>query len=127
MPLIALVTFGIFLMPALGAWNGLFDMLCVALVFPLLLIAGSNSHAPRWTRVSLLLGEASYPAYILQGGVYPHIKGLWRHLPVEIAATGGISLIVFFGALVVARPYERLVRALLPGVRRVEMPAQAAP
>ncbi|MEI5687758.1 acyltransferase family protein [Sphingomonas kyungheensis] len=130
-PLIALVTVGIFLMPALGAWNGLFDMLCVALVFPLLLIVGINSHAPRWTRVSPLLGEASYPAYILQGGVYPHIKGLWHHLPVEgaamIAATVGIALVFFFGALLVARPYERLVRALLPGVRRVAMPAQAAP
>ena len=130
-PLIAFVTLAVLVMPLLGRWNGLYDILCVVVLFPILLVAGINSHAPRLTRLSLILGEASYPAYILQGGIYPHFKGLWHHitLPEPVVAVLSVLLAIafFFGSLLISRPYERLMKRILPKVRRVTLPAQAAP
>lgn len=128
---IALLTLGILMMPMLGRWNGLYDIVCIIVAFPILLVAGINSHSSRLAGVSRTFGDASYPAYILQGGIYPHVKGLWDHIslpqPLVVVAIVMISFALFFGSLLVSRPYERLMKKILPTVQRVVLPAQAAP
>ena len=53
----------LFAAPVHGPLGGVYDLLCVLLVFPALLVAGIQQHATsRWMTA---LGELSYPVYIL--------------------------------------------------------------
>lgn len=130
-PIIALLTIVLLFLPVFDQWNAVYDIACIFVAFPILLVAGINSHAPRLVRLSVLMGQASYPAYILQGGVNPHIKGVWNHVHLSPAAmtvaTIAMAIAFFFGAWLISKPYEYVVKLVLPKVRRVKLPAQAAP
>lgn len=79
---------GIMAMPRLGAWNGVYEVAAAILLFPLLVAAGANATVTRTVPLCRTLGALSYPVYILQGGIAPHIRGLAGHLHIQgLAAT----------------------------------------
>jgi peptidoglycan/LPS O-acetylase OafA/YrhL len=130
--LLSLVLVTVFAMPVLGAYNWLYEALCVIAVFPLVLMAGAGadaggSAAPP-SRLLRLAGELSYPVYIVH---YPFIYLFahwnWRTHPstpvltaVAVALYCGASLL----ALGLSRWYDRPLRAWL---HRVCIDRQAQP
>ena len=109
-------------MPTFGAANWLYEAACVILVFPLVLVAGAGSLQPEGTMgaVTRLVGELSYPVYIVH---YPFIYlwGHWMwntHPPRDVLAAGTVALYlaVTLFALALSRWYDRPVRAWLTRV-----------
>jgi peptidoglycan/LPS O-acetylase OafA/YrhL len=110
---------GIFIAPPMGRFNGLFEAACVIVVFPLILAAGVGVAQldGRPGRLCRLMGEISYPVYIVH---YPFIYLFahwnWRTHPAPLqlgAAVAGL----FFGVVALAyallRWYDQPVRAML--------------
>lgn len=109
----------ILLMPRVGigagGWtNGLYEALCVLVLFPLILMigAGTTTQGARTTRLCKWLGRISYPLYITH---YPLIYILfdWRYkhyaMPTAVHVYNGI--VVFVLAILVACAVERLYDA----------------
>lgn len=107
------------LMPRVGigayGWtNGLYEALCVLVLFPLILMigAGTATQGERTTRLCKWLGRISYPLYITH---YPLIYVLfdWRYkhdaLPAEVHIYNGV--VIFILAILVACAVERLYDA----------------
>lgn len=79
--LLLVATFSIPHLP--GYLDVLEDLLAICLVFPLLITAALGSGGGRLTT---LIGELSYPVYILQAGFAQHVKDLPAHLHVSSPA-----------------------------------------
>lgn len=117
--LLSMLLLAVFCAPTFGAANWLFEAACVILVFPLVLMAGAGSKQPEGTTdaVTRLVGELSYPVYIVH---YPFIY-LFAHWnwtthpsrPVLAAVVVGLYCGVSLFALAVSRWYDRPVRAWL--------------
>jgi len=82
-------------------WPGidiLFDAVAVMIVFPLIVACGANLRASGGaSRLCHLGGELSYPIYILQGGIAPHI----RDIPPKFGLQGPGALALIVGLVVV--------------------------
>lgn len=74
-----------------GVW--LYDVAIVMLVFPLIIASATNIMSARFAAVCSISGQLSYPIYILQSGIMPHMRGLPEHLHLH-----GISAIPVIGA-----------------------------
>jgi peptidoglycan/LPS O-acetylase OafA/YrhL len=96
---LALILVGITAVPDLGTCNAYFDIFCVVVVFPLIILAASASKlSPRWTQFSIIFGELSYPIYALH---YPVVRSisflvLKADLPVPLQL-----FVVFIGTIVI--------------------------
>lgn len=112
----SLIIAAVLLMPRVGLsdyhWsNGLYELLCVLLVFPTVLMigAGSTDMGPRTTSLCQRLGRISYPLYITH---YPLIYMLfdwtYKHpdMPQSVHIFNGVA--VFLLSLGVAYACERL-------------------
>ncbi len=112
----SLIIAAVMLMPRVGLsdyhWsNGLYELLCVLLVFPAVLMigAGSNDMGRRTTSLCQSLGRISYPLYITH---YPLIYILfdwtYKHpdMPQSVHIFNGVA--VFLLTLGVAYACERL-------------------
>ena len=67
----ALVLLAVMNTPNLGAAGGVFDLVCAVVVFPALVIAGANTvSSARETKALKLMGDLSYPAYVLHYPIY---------------------------------------------------------
>lgn len=125
---LSLVLLAVFAAPMFGAANWLFEAACVIVVFPLVLMAGAGSAQPEGTMggVTRLVGELSYPVYIVH---YPFIY-LFAHWnwtshpsrPVLAAVVVALYCGVTLFALALSRWYDRPVRAWLSRVL-LERPA----
>lgn len=112
----------VFSLPTFGAANWLYEAACVIVVLPLVLMAGAGSLQPEGTMgaVTRLVGELSYPVYIVH---YPFIY-LWGHWmwnthpskALLAAGTVALYLAVALFAFALSRWYDRPVRAWLTRV-----------
>lgn len=89
----------------------------VLLVFPVIVAGCSNAAPGRLTPACAFLGAVSYPAYILQGGIVPHLRALPGHLHLGTVgatfASFGLSAIFVGFAWIALRLYDEPVRAWL--------------
>ncbi|HEX2532956.1 MAG TPA: acyltransferase [Chitinophagaceae bacterium] len=119
--LLALVLF----MPRIGGpeqlWkNGLYDALCILLVFPLIVYLGAGGlvqteREAKWCR---FLGSLSYPLYITHYVlVYFYVAWVSHHKGITLGQAWPYALLTFSGALVLAyaslKWYDEPVRAWL--------------
>ena len=100
----------LFLVPALPtdtavSLNGLFEVACIALVFPLLIRLGaSGTTTDRFsTGLCRFMGDISFPVYIIH---YPfmYLFYAWmiRHGVADFARTWPAALLLFFGNILLA-------------------------
>ena len=86
--------------------NGwLYDLICIAVVFPLVVVLGANADGAASPRLFVLLGELSYPFYLIHQPILRAVKHLallpvLRALPpiafaaIAIAIAAAVALIV---------------------------------
>lgn len=126
-PLLSLLLIVVFFMPRFQ-YNGLYDVACVILLFPLVVAAGAGGQVSgTWAKVCKFAGELSYPLYLIH---YPfiYIYGYWisikkptvdQNLPIAV------GLFVFFIAFAFAalklydEPVRKWLRQKLVPVRAV--------
>ena len=99
--------------------NGLYESLCVIVVFPLIVAMGAGGTlAAGWpTRIARWLGDISYPLYITHYGfIYIYTQWVSEH-SASAAYTKGIGALVFVGSIGLAyaclKLYDEPVRKWL--------------
>lgn len=120
----ALAIVVIFSVPCIGGrqclWDGLYQAVCILIVFPLLVLAGAGSVTTdaKSTAVCKWMGEISYPLYITHfplmymqmNRVAEHADApLWQHITVS-AGVFFVSIILAWGLLKI---YDTPVREWL--------------
>lgn len=95
-------------MPRIGGaervWlNGLYELLCVAVLFPLIVLAGASGEVERGGRkVCSLLGELSYPLYIIHYPLmYVFYRWVWNG-GYDFEQAWPVALAVVAGSIVLA-------------------------
>lgn len=87
-------------------WNGVFEMMCILLVFPCIVWLGASGKTTdkRSTRICLWLGQLSYPLYIVH---YPLMYAFYLWLikthQYTFTATWPVALGVMIGSIVLAQ------------------------
>lgn len=129
MPLVVpvIILIAVFAPPIGIAFNWLYDVVAVMIIFPLLVVWGANAVPARSQRACRIAGELSYPAYILQGGFVPHVSALPAHLHLAGASAAAFLLCAVAGYLtlcwLVLRIYDLPMRAWLNSRRLAARPA----
>lgn len=126
-PLLSLLLIVVFFMPRFQL-NGLYDVSCIILLFPLVVAAGAGGQiSGRLASVCKFAGDISYPLYLIH---YPfiYIYGYWisvKKPTVEQNLPIAVGLFIFFIllALVALKWYDEPVRKWL---RRKFVPVKAA-
>lgn len=108
--------------------NGIYDAVVVIVVFPLLVFLGASDRSNqnpsaqiRSTKVYRLLGDISYPVYIIHYPfMYLFYAYVWNHDPsLTFAQTWPWALVLFFGNIVLAyiilKIYDEPLRKYLSG------------
>ena len=117
--------------PVFGAWNGVYEVLTAIIVLPLLVAVGANATVTHTASICRTFGNLSYPVYILQSGITPHLRGLSGHLNIQglgatlLAVLVSIAFTLF--AWVALKTFDEPVRKWLSGRRREVPTASTAP
>lgn len=85
--------------------NGLYDSVCILIIFPLLLWIGASGKATdnKTARVCKFLGDISYPVYVVHYPfMYLFYAWLWCGEKIPFAEAWPIALIVYFGSILLA-------------------------
>ncbi len=85
--------------------NGLYDSVCILIIFPLLLWIGASGKATdnKTARVCKFLGDISYPVYVVHYPfMYLFYAWLWSGEKIPFAEAWPIALIVYFGSILLA-------------------------
>ena len=100
--------------------NGIYDSICILLLFPLILYVGASGKATdKYTsRICKFLGDISYPVYVVH---YPFLylfyAWLWSGEKIEFSQAWPIALLLFFGNILLAyaalKLYDEPVRRWL--------------
>lgn len=95
-----------------GRWtNGLYEMLCILLGFPLIVSigAGSSVIGGKSAVISKFLGDISYPIYIIHFPlIYMHIAWVRNHPEATLSQNIMISVSVFVTSILLAYGAHRL-------------------
>lgn len=86
-------------------WNGLYDTLCVTVVFPLLVWLGASGRAtdPATSRICRFLGDISYPVYVIHYPfMYLFYAWLWRDARIPFAEAWPVAAGLFVGVILLA-------------------------
>lgn len=86
-------------------YNGVFEMICITVVFPLLIwIGASGRTTDRFSnRLCKFLGEISYPVYIIHYPImYLFYSWLIESKQYTLGETWHVALIVMFGSILLA-------------------------
>ena len=116
---LSLVLAAIFVAPQMGRYNGVFEAVCVIVVFPLVLAAGAGVTRTDGALGALcrVMGELSYPVYVVHYAfVYLFAHWNWSTHPAPmrlalVAAGSQIGIVLLAYALL--RWFDRPVRAWL--------------
>ena len=87
-------------------WNGLYDTLCVVVLFPLLVWLGASGRATdRCTsRICMFLGDISYPVYVIHYPfLYLFFAWLWSGEAIPFAKAWPVAAGLFVGVILLAR------------------------
>lgn len=109
----------VFAAPGFGAANWLFESMAVIVIFPLVLAAGAGSRQPEGSAgpVARLVGELSYPVYIVHYPfIYVFAHWIWSTHPSKTVLSMAIVAMycgVTLFALALSRWYDRPLRAWL--------------
>lgn len=121
----SLLVAAVLFMPRIGGtehlWqNGLFDALCIIVVFPVIVYIGSSAvvPGPKEERVCRFLGEISYPLYITHYVlVYFYVAWVSNHPGITFMEALPYALLTFAGAILLAyaslKLYDEPVRKWL--------------
>ena len=123
-----LVMTAVLLFPALGVADLAFDLLTVALVFPICVYAGAcASINSRSSRVFAVLGFLSYPVYCLHAPASDIVETLLgpSQTPHSILVGISFSVLLAIVCLAVDRHYERPVRKAAHRTLRAMMAGHA--
>ncbi len=85
--------------------NGLYDSVCILIIFPLLLWIGASGKATdnKTARVCKFLGDISYPVYVVHYPfMYLFYAWLWSEEKIPFAEAWPIALAVYFGSILLA-------------------------
>ncbi len=113
---LGLVLLLVFTTHNLGALNGLFDMICLLVIFPVVLVLGAHAADGRWDAVNRVSGALSYPVYVLHYPLYMVIGGLLIKAggplptPWQGLVSGGLVVAISWAAL---KFYDEPLRAWL--------------
>lgn len=107
--LCAISLVALLVMPRLGGertmWiNGVYELVCIALIFPIILrlAASETNPGPKMTRLYRWLGDISYPLYIVHFPfVYLYIAVVKRH-ELDFLSSLPMALLLFFGSIALA-------------------------
>jgi peptidoglycan/LPS O-acetylase OafA/YrhL len=109
-----------------------FNLLVVALIFPLLVYFGARSHMPKVSdKLCAFLGEASYPFYLLHIFFLQLLSTNFfeRYTSSNLQAARTVSVAVIFAALLasyaVARLYDTHVRSWLIRVYNIRISSRS--
>ncbi len=115
-PPIALMV--VFAVSASGIRRGVFDILTVSIVFPLIILAAAGTEPTRrWANACSVAGNASYPFYMLHVPLIAFFSWTVVHIlhrsPATIGAVGVTSLLatVVIVSLVTERYFDRPLRS----------------
>lgn len=118
--LLSAILVGCFMAP----WNNpLWSVLCLAIVFPAIVLMGATQETAVMSRICKFLGAISYPLYILHEPVIMMFVGAFKRFkpfagsqdPVLLALSGVAAIAVSYIALKI---YDEPVRRYLGVVRR---------
>lgn len=85
--------------------NGLYDSVCILIIFPLLLWIGASGKATdnKTARVCKFLGDISYPVYVVHYPfMYLFYAWLWSGEKIPFAEAWPIALAIYFGSILLA-------------------------
>lgn len=85
--------------------NGLYDSVCILILFPLLLWIGASGKATdnKTAHVCKFLGDISYPVYVVHYPfMYLFYAWLWSGEKIPFTEAWPIALIVYFGSILLA-------------------------
>ncbi|MBC7752545.1 MAG: acyltransferase [Candidatus Saccharibacteria bacterium] len=110
-----LMIVGILASPPMGAYDELFVLLIVFLIFPIALLFASKTHDSRMGRPLLLLGSASYPIYVLHVPIKEQMTYWFGPIVYTTAPFSGIAFVLTLISLSVwiERVYDIPVRRML--------------
>lgn len=119
-----------FLAPNASPMTPILDLAAVALCFPLIILSGASGQAGSWARWCAIAAAASYPLYILQGGLDPYLNlvtvrlGMtaWPATLVCVAVAAAYCLFAVLVARFFDEPIQRVLRGL-GSARRSGSPA----
>ena len=101
------------------AWAGPFDLLCIAVAFPVAILVGSRIEPALTPRFSALLGYLSYPVYVLHTPIALIVAGIWKVSAASdptaaMPLSGGMMVVaVLLGSYGLTRWYDVPLRAWL--------------
>lgn len=113
--LLALVLLAVLAMPPLD-YTATYDLVCVAIVFPLIVLLGHRDPQGRGGALCRFSGEISYPLYALHWVLWELLLRAFRALGGKGYPEGFVALAVFLilaGAWVALRTYDMPVRRWL--------------
>lgn len=120
----ALILLAVLNVPNLGWANAPFDLICVGLVFPALVMSGSlATSGPAEARALKMMGDLSYPAYVLHYPMYVFLGGLggvlgWLTPQTQFVFGLGSLATILAASWAATVFYDRPVRGWLEGVAR---------
>lgn len=84
--------------------NGVYELVCIALIFPIILrlAASETSPGPKMASLYRWLGDISYPLYIIHYPfIYLYIAVVKRH-ELDFLSSLPMALLLFFGSIALA-------------------------
>lgn len=88
-----------------GLWNGIYEAVCILLLFPILVAMGASSHVTgKSHKFCTFLGNLSYPLYITQYPIVYTFFGSWQkeHRDIPTAEIIFLNMMVFFFCIFMA-------------------------
>ena len=121
-----------FIIPKFNNFNWVTDIIIVCLAFPLIIALGASATS-RQSRLCRIIGELSYPTYVLQGGIVQHLRAISGHFGISgvkslLLASVMIAMYLAFCWIILKVVDEPIRKRLLGnGLRKQAAPAQTAP
>ena len=113
-PVLLVATVATFFVPVARGWEPVFELACVALVYPVLIYAGAGATETR-PRLAKLLGDASYALYLIHMPLLDMLEKSMRRVGIapNQAAAALFVIVAVVCAVLIDAVYDRRARRLL--------------